>query len=184
MKRVLCCLLSILMLLQLPVAMSAGAASVATVLYEDGFDYNSFYGLYDSTNTWQAEYKISTTDNYGAIDATAPEIEDGVLKFTKGDSLRLNWTQLYGFSEFDAAKTYTLSFDVKVTDFGTGTNSFSGNSNSNREFYFAPGGYANQIEMRNSNHSNLGIRAGDTWNKDLTAYTLNTVYSCTIVWEP
>ncbi|MBR4283004.1 MAG: metallophosphoesterase, partial [Clostridia bacterium] len=32
--------------------------------------------------------------------------------------------------------------------------------------------------------NSLGFRAGDSWNNNLSAYTLNTVYSCTVVWKP
>lgn len=184
MKRTISFLLCALLLLQIPFAMTASAAKETTVLFEDAFNYDGFAGLYDSTKTWRNECKTGTDGvEYGAtnVDLNAPAVQNNVIKFVKGDSLRFNWTQLADFATFDAAKTYTLTFDVKVTDFGDNTTLAN---TSNRELYFAPGGYYNQIEMRNANHSNLGFRAGDTWNNDLTVYTLNTVYSCTVVWDP
>lgn len=149
--------------------------------------------LYNSSNIWEEEYlDQSSSDNYGYRNSTSPDIENGVLKFERGDGIRLNWANIEGFDTFDANKTYTFTFDVKVTDFGTDV-PFEASAAWNRELYFAPGGYFNQIEFRSGNYSGqLGLRAGDNsaeypkggWNNDLSTYKLNTTYSCTVEWKP
>ncbi len=196
MKRTLSIILCLLMLLQMTVlALPVVAAETnSTLLYEDSFDYSSWGPLYDDTNLWQTEYQTSktATDDYGAYNCADPTVENGVLKLGQGAGLRMNWTKLPGFSEFDASKTYTITFDVKVTTFGTETDGYlGGTQNSRREFYFAPGGYYNSIMFQK--HNDGGIQAGAAnvsgsqhsyINKDMSLYKLNTVYSCTFQWSP
>jgi len=162
--------------------------NTSTPLYQEDFEkYDGFSNwLYDETGAFETEYLADTTDDYGYIDATAPTISGNALSFTKGNGIRLNWQKLPGFATFDANKTYTFTFDVKVTDFGNNIH-LTGLTGSDREFYFAPGGYYNQIEFRNATNvssNTLGIRAGDSWNTDTSLYTLNTVYTCIVEWKP
>ena len=79
-------------------------------VYEDEFNYTCFESssLYDSA-VWSAEK-----------DRSRPSVEDGVLKASKGYSLSFNYQKINGFV-FDASKTYTISFDVKITSFGDDT---------------------------------------------------------------
>ena len=149
--------------------------------------------LYNTSNVWEQEYlDQSSTDNYGYRNSKSPELANGVLKFERNDGVRFNWANIAGMGAFDANKTYTFTFDVKVTDFGV-DEPLSGSPAWNREFYFAPGGYYNQIEFRNANYSGqLGIRTGDGgssypkggWTNDLSIYKLNTTYKCTVEWKP
>ncbi len=149
--------------------------------------------LYDSSNIWETEYVQKNSDSdYGYRTSTAPKTENGVLSFERGDGIRLNWQNITGFEAFDASNTYTFTFTVKVKDFGQDV-PFDASPAWNREFYFAPGGYYNQIEFRNANYTGqTGIRAGDNsadypkggWLNDLSVYKLDTVYNCTVEWKP
>lgn len=179
-----------------------GNVTVDNILFTDGSNiYNQTFNEGGDLETtffsehygWETEYKTDTSENYGYLDSTCPQVINGSLNFTKGDGLRLNWQELPEFSTFDSAKKYTLSFDLTVTDFGTNEH-LPNLVASNREFYFAPGGYYNQIEFRNADSygNTVGIRAGDAtseytqggFNTDLSQYQLNTVYSCIVEWNP
>ncbi|MBO7273415.1 MAG: hypothetical protein J6V22_01025, partial [Clostridia bacterium] len=114
------------------------------------------------------------------------------MKFSEGDGIRFNWQNLDGFSKFDASKTYKITFDVKVTDFGD-DRSLGTAGTWNRELYFAVAGYYNQIEFRSGNYAGqIGIRAGDKtdslpkggWTNDKSTYVLNKTYHCTFEWRP
>ena len=182
MKKFLSAIICLLMVVQIVGVMALPAAAGATG--------NS---LYNSSNVWVVEYdNKASTDDYGYRASTSPSLKDGVLAFERGDGIRLNWANIEGFDSFDANKTYTFTFDVKVTDFGQDV-PFEASAAWNREFYFAPGGYYNQIEFRSGNYTNqLGLRAGDKsdtyakggWNNDLSTYKLDTVYNCTVEWKP
>ncbi len=194
MKRIISLLICILMVFGVfavgPLSMDTSAAP----LFKDTFDYASFSGagIYDSSKIWENEYYLADSDtDFGAFDAVAPTLAGGVASFSKGYGLRFNWQNVSGFS-FDSSKTYTLTFDATVTDFGDDV-SLSGHTVWNRELYFAVGGYYNQIEFRSGNVDNqLGIRAGDKtdtytkggWTNDLNTYLKDTTYSCTIQWTP
>ena len=163
-------------------------SNASSILYQDSFsNYDGFSNyLYDETGAFETEYLADTADNYGYINATAPTVSGNALSFAKGDGIRLNWQKLPGFATFDANKTYTFTFDVKVTNFGNNAH-LTGLTGSDREFYFAPGGYYNQIEFRNATNvstNTVGIRAGDSWNTNSSAYTLNTLYTCIVEWKP
>jgi predicted phosphodiesterase len=134
-------------------------------VYEDEFNYTCFESssLYDSA-VWSAEK-----------DRSRPSVEDGVLKASKGYSLSFNYQKINGFV-FDASKTYTISFDVKITSFGD-------DSGLGRELYVAPGGWYNQIELKSS--ADKAIRTGDNYvGKTGVEYKLNTLYNVEILWEP
>ncbi len=167
---------------------SAENEASSTILYQDSFsNYDGFSNwFYDETGAFETEYLADTADNYGYINSTAPSVVGNSLSFTKENGIRLNWQKLPGFATFDANKTYTFTFDVKITDFGNNVH-LTGLTGSDREFYFAPGGYYNQIEFRNATNvstNTVGIRAGDSWNTNTSLYTLNTVYTCIVEWKP
>ena len=170
-------------------------AGEAKEMFFDSFDYKKFgsQGLYGGANVWEKEYATPKDSNdKGSIECNAPVPSDGVLKFAEGDGIRFNWQKADGFSKFDASKTYTITFDVKVTDFGD--DQPRGTVNTwNRELYFAVAGYYNQIEFRSGNYSGqIGIRAGDKtdtfpkggWTNDKSTYVLNKTYHCTFEWRP
>lgn len=167
----------------------AAKASGEPYVFLDTFEYSTFGKAVDfyGTDAWEAEYSnLNSSSDFGHRNSTPPAVKNGKLYFSKGDGVRLNWQKLDGFSSFDASKTYTVTFDVTITD--TGNNSVLDNVASwNRELYFAPGGYYNQIEIRSGNvdhnSTNCGIRAGDTW-VGTAAIVTDTVYSCSIVWTP
>ena len=144
------------------------ASSSSTVSYED------------SNGIFVAEYVANTDSDYGAMNLTLPKRDNGVLSFKEGNGLRLNWQNIPGFETFDASKTYTITFDVKVTDFGDNA-LWNNQGSANRELYFAPGGWYNQIEMRSGGDGTVGMRAGGTWG---SVATLDKVYSVTFEWAP
>ena len=175
-KRLLCLILVLPMLL----GVIPAVAAAEPVVYEDSFDYAAFgaASLYDATGMWQTEYKTDTTSDYGYRTSSQAQPEDGVLVMNKGDGLRLNWQMLEGFETFDASKTYTITFDVKLKDFGNNTNVTGA---LHREFYFAPGGYYNMIEMANDATNN--IRVGGTYINSAD-YAVDAVYQYVVTWQP
>ena len=189
-KRIISIALCLILLpVPQPLSIFSSQETGAPVVYSDTFDYSNFGEVIEfyGTDAWEAEYSAQNeSDDFGFRDSTPPTISDGKLYFQKGDAVRLNWQKLEGFSDFDVAKTYTVSFDVIVMD--TGTHSFLDNvTNWNRELYFAPGGYYNQIEIRSgdvdNDTANYGIRAGNTW-VGVDAIVTDMVYSCSVVWTP
>lgn len=191
-KKIISIAICLLILLQsFSVNIFANDGGNEPTVFEDSFDYDSLgvgFGFYDAQKTWQAEFKDDTSaDVYGYRDSTAPTVSGGAMNFSQGDGVRLNWQKLEGFSTFDASKTYTITFDVKLTDLGD-NNALYSSSNWCRDFYFAPAGYYNQIEMvsglAGGATGTIGIRAGDTYLKGAEHIVLNKVYSYTVVWEP
>ena len=170
-------------------------AESTKILYEDDFSYTEFgsVSLYEENGAWEREYATPKNSNdAGSVECTAPTVKNGALVFGRGDGIRLNWQKLSGFSGFDASKTYTVTFDFRVTDFGNDKPQ-PGYASWNREMYFAVAGYYNQIECRSGNYSGqLGIRAGDKtsefplggWTNNTSLYKEGTVYSCTFEWIP
>ena len=195
MRRIISGLICLFMVFQLfGIGVGADGENDIVTRFTDGFDYAHFTAdsLYDASNIWVNEYKSSSDTDFGYYDCVAPIVDGGVAKFEQGYGLRLNWQNIPAFSTFNSAKTYTFKFDIKVTDFGN-DDSMTTITAWNREAYCAFGGYYNQIEFRSGNYDNqLGIRAGDKtdaypkggWTNDLSTYTKNTVYSCTVVWTP
>ena len=196
MKRLTSVLLLILMILTTLVAVVPSvSAQGSKIIYEDGFDYDIFgesESIYNEQNIWQREFKTDTDDNFGFNEASAPFVKNGVLKFNEGDGIRLNWTNIDGFI-FDRNKTYTVTFDFKVTNFGD-DEPLSISSAWSRELYFAIAGYYNQIECRSSYFygEQQGFRAGDKtdeyplggWTADGSDYKLNTTYRAIVEWIP
>ena len=108
MKKFLSAIICLLMVIQIVGVMAVPAAAGATG--------NS---LYNSSKVWVVEYDSKNVEgDYGYRTSTSPSLKDGVLAFERGDGIRLNWANIEGFGSFDANKTYTFTFDVKVTDFG------------------------------------------------------------------
>ena len=179
----------LLMFSALSLNIFANENSKEPVVYSDNFDYTGFgksIGFY-TNGAWETEYiDLSSADDFGYRDSTSPTVFNGVLHFKEGDGVRLNWQKLDGFSSFDASKTYTISFDVTLIDLGDNI-CIDGVDAWNRDFYFAPAGYYNQIEIRSGdasdNRMNYGIRAGNTW-VDVNSIAADKVYHCSIVWIP
>jgi hypothetical protein len=196
MKKILVMLFCLLICVQsLGLGYISASANEAQVLFTDSFDYVDFGSseLYDKTNVWEKEYAMPKDNNdFGSVESSAPIAKNGVLNFAEGDGIRFNWQNLSGFSGFDKSKTYTVTFDFKVLDFGDDVPRGQ-YSSWNRELYFAVAGYYNQIECRSGNYSGqIGIRAGDKtaalplggWTNDKTTYVLNKTYNCTFEWKP
>jgi len=144
----------------------SASESVGTEVFKDEFNYTMFEGesLYDS-NIWSNE-----------TNKARPVIQNGVVKSSKGYSLQFNYQNISGFV-FNKNKTYTISFDTKITSFG------DDGEGTTRELYVAPGGWFNQLELK-SNATNP-IRTGDTWTGKLDVeYKTNVTYTVVIVWEP
>lgn len=189
-KKIVSIVLCLLLLIE-PLSLYAFADghSSEPFIFLDAFEYSTFGKAVDfyGTDAWVAEYgNVNTSDDFGYRNSMPPAVANGKLYFKKGDGVRLDWQKLGGFSNFDSSKTYTVTFDATVTD--TGNNSPLDNvANWNRELYFAPAGYYNQIEIRSGNAdnstANCGIRAGDTWVGTDSIVT-DTVYSCSVVWTP
>ena len=168
------------------VGVSAATQTIAT--FEDSFDYSDFSG-----GAWVTEHNIQNAQ--GGLEgrnSLPPEIKNGVMKFDKGEGIRLDWQKLSGFETFDVTKTYTLTFDVKVTDKGNGSY-LENNPDWTREVFFALAGWYNQIEFRNapvSAGAKYGIRVanlnggegGENWT--YSDYNMESTYSCKVVWQP
>lgn len=189
-KKIVSIVLCLLLLIE-PLSLYAFATgqSGEPLVFLDGFDYSCFGKAVDfyGTDAWGAEYvNTNSADDYGYRASTPPAVANGKLCFRKGDGVRLDWQKLAGLSGFDPSKTYTVTFDAVITDTGNDT-PIDNVANWNRELYFAPAGYYNQIEMRSGNSAysigNCGIRAGNTWFGGDTIVT-DTVYSCSVVWTP
>lgn len=196
MKKILAVVFCLLICVQsLGLGSMPATANEAQVLFTDSFDYVDFGSseLYDKSGVWEKEYATPKDNNdYGSVESSAPIAKNGVLNFAEGDGIRFNWQKLNGFSGFDKSKTYTVTFDFKVLDFGDDVPRGQ-YSTWNRELYFAVAGYYNQIECRSGNYSGqIGIRAGDKtaalplggWTNDKSTYVLNKVYNCTFEWKP
>ncbi len=196
MKKILAVLFCLLICVQsLGIGSMSAIANEAQVLFTDSFDYVDFGSseLYDKSGVWEKEYAMPKDSNdFGSVESSAPMAKNGVLNFAEGDGIRFNWQKLSGFSSFDKSKTYTVTFDFKVLDFGDDAPRGQ-YSTWNRELYFAVAGYYNQIECRSGNYSGqIGIRAGDKtaalplggWTNDKSTYVLNKVYNCTFEWKP
>lgn len=152
----------------------------SSIKYEDNFDYKGFSAgeVFDGKIL---SNEVPESGNNASFTSKTPVVENGVAKLEEGASIQFNWLKIDGFS-FDSTKTYTLTFDVKVTDFG---DNIGIRDVWKREMYVAPGGYYNQIELRNDNGDNKVIRTGDTWGGITgTSYKLNTTYKAKLVWEP
>ena len=196
MKKILAVLFCLLFCVQsLGLGSMSANANEAKVLFTDSFDYVEFGSseLYDKSGVWEKEYATPKDNNdFGSLESNAPIAKNGVLSFAEGDGIRFNWQKLNGFSGFDKSKTYTVTFDFKVLDFGDDVP--RGQYDTwNRELYFAVAGYYNQIECRSGkNAGQIGIRAGDKtaalplggWTNDKSTYVLNKVYNCTFEWKP
>lgn len=186
------CLLILLQSFSVNIFANDGGDNEPTV-FEDSFDYDSVgadLGFYDANKTWETEFNNQNSEDvYGYRDSTTPTVSGGAMNFKEGDGVRLNWQKLDGFSTFDASKTYTITFDVKLTDLGDDKH-LNGATAWCRDFYFAPAGYFNQIEIvsgvdRNTDAvGTVGIRAGDMYTDNAADVVLNKVYSCTVVWQP
>ncbi|MBO5914473.1 MAG: hypothetical protein J6Q72_03910, partial [Clostridia bacterium] len=196
MKKILAVFFCLLICVQsLGLGSMSAIANEAQVLFTDSFDYVDFGSseLYDKSGVWEKEYATPKDNNdYGSVESSAPIAKNGVLNFAEGDGIRFNWQKLNGFSGFDKSKTYTVTFDFKVLDFGDDVPRGQ-YSTWNRELYFAVAGYYNQIECRSGNNAGqIGIRAGDKtaahplggWTNDKSTYVLNKVYNCTFEWKP
>lgn len=150
--RILAAIICVLMLLQSlglgSLGLSVSAASSA-VSFEDNFNYDSFNEM-KNTGVWDIE-------RVEKIDATAPKLENGVMKMNTKDSVQFMWTEVDGVS-YSEKTSYVFEFDVKVTDSGSGTR--WENEHHTRVLYVAFGGYYNQIELNNKDSK---VRAGDTY---------------------
>ena len=160
-------------------AHAAESAAASNAVYKEHFDYQGFQApsLFD-TPVWVPE-NPSSGNNVG-FSAACPVLANGVMKLEKGQSAQFNWTQLENFC-FDPAATYTLTFEVTVTDFGDDTGIHQGWK---RELYFAAGGYYNQIELR-SDRTDTCIRTGDTYLGNAhTEYCEGVTYTACVIWSP
>ncbi len=179
-KKWLTCLLCLTFVTSLALSFvvlpTQAAEANGEVSYEETFEnYKGFEGktLFNS-GIWFAESKA----NGSVQDNAQPTISNGVLKVVKGTSAQVVWQNIEGFT-FDATKTYTIKLDIKITSFGDDTHAQA------REFYFAPGGWFNQIELKSSAAANKVIRTGGTYCGNVNQeYKLNTVYGVEIVWVP
>ncbi len=142
-------MLVIAMVLQLAVVpglfggnMEVKAASDSdAVVFEENFSYQPTSNLLDTK-----EWGLETVQREG----TAPTFEDGVMKFSRDDSVQFNWTQVDGVGSFEASNKYVFEFDITVTDWYY------------RTLYMAPGGYWNQVVLPEGTDNGY-IRIGDTY---------------------
>ena len=152
---------------------ATGETNNGQVSYTDSFDYD----VYD--RIWQQE--VATSSNKNA-NFSAPDVQNGVIKLTEGESARLNWTKIPNIV-VSAAKTYTISFKVKITDLGNDQPYLSSQTTWKRELYVALGGYHDQVKFENSKDNGASaLYAGDgTWGTD--GYAVGNEYTVTVVWN-
>ena len=118
------------------------------VTYEESFDGN-VADKFLASNLWDLE-----TDQYKG---TEPDVVDGIMKMDYHDSVQFNWMKVPNVGAYDSTKTYIFEFDAKVTL----TDSYSTDQWKTRVLYVAPGGYHNQVELKDY----LGnVRQGDSVN--------------------
>ena len=175
-KKLLSALLVIVMIIQ-TISICGTMASATTidgVKYTDSFDYDIFDR---SKAIWTAEFKKSSPSSCQKYyDFAAPTANNGVIYFDKGDSAELQWTNIPNIKQ---SGTYTIKFDLNVTDFGDGKAFVPGKTNYIREFYVGIGGWLDQVYLQKDKE----IYVGKTTTSDTSAYTLGTVYSFEIVWD-
>lgn len=124
--------------------MTAKAADFSNILtYEDDFKYSDIERLLASEQ-WDVENNNTETKGK-KTNATAPIIENGVLKMKEKNSLQFNWKKVSGITDDDTTKIYTFEFDVTVTDSGDG--SYWESTDHTRVLYVAPCGWYNQVEI-------------------------------------
>lgn len=108
-KQALSFFLTLVMFVQMISVSSimAGAVSASDepdVVYEESFN----------SGLWAIEPKTSLT-NFASYNPTAPTVTDGKLSLIEGNSAAFYWSKIPGVAK---TGTYTLSFDVDVTDNG------------------------------------------------------------------
>ena len=117
------------------------ASDPNAVVFEEDFSYQPTSNLLD-TEVWDVE----TIQRQG----TAPTFEDGVMKFSRDNSVQFNWTKVDGVGAFNASNKYVFEFDITITDWYY------------RTLYMAPGGYWNQVVLPEGTNNGY-IRVGDTY---------------------
>ena len=159
--------------------MTAKAADFSNILtYEDDFKYSDIERLLASEQ-WDVENNNTETKGK-KTNATAPIIENGVLKMKEKNSLQFNWKKVSGITDDDTTKIYTFEFDVTVTDSGDG--SYWESTDHTRVLYVAPCGWYNQVEIRDASNQ---IRAGNQYLKDWSDETyLNQKLHVKLEWNP
>lgn len=176
-KKLLSIVLALIMIVQV-ISVCSTVVSAATtsgsVEYTDSFDYD----IFDREKAlWTAEYKKSSPSSCQKYyDFGTPTVENGVIYLDKAESAELQWTNIPNIA---TSGTYTIKFDLKVTDFGNGKVFCPDKANYVREFYVGIGGWLDQIYLQKDST----IFVGKQTLSDTSAYTLNTVYSFEIVWD-
>ena len=121
----------------------------------DNFKFSDGTVSYEQTFGQSQIDQMLSQDVWDLLSATKPEIVDGILTMTSGNSLQFNWMQVPGIGAFDETQTYTFEFDAKVKHDG-----YNNDGPHTRLLYVAPGGHYNQIEINNASGQ---LRTGDTY---------------------
>ena len=160
-----------------------------TMVYTDNFNSESDV-VYDY-------FKVEPRRHSGLPILSMPEMSsDGTFYLEKGDSLAIYWRDIPNIAQ---SGVYTLSFDVKVTDFGTNDvleiDGLEGYGSWYRELYVALGGYWDSVMIGYGNNdgtytrfvtknSASDINSGkDVTNNGSSTYQLDRNYSVEIVWD-
>lgn len=147
-----------------------GAVEIDNFAFTDGTtNYIQSFGDPLSSSVWDVE--LDETGVNKKKDATAPILEDGVIKMRSKNSIQFNWESVPGIGDYDPNKTYTFEFDARVTDSGiNSTTSYWGNEDHTRVLYVAPGGYINQLEL-NTKDNKIKLANSNTYSEPYDATT-------------
>ena len=176
-KRILAFLLTVITLIQV---MGAGGLAVfAAGTTERSADNSELVYEQDfNTGIWTVAPKtVSTGQSAKSVVFTAPTVKNGVMYMVQGDTAAIWWEKIPGIKK---SGTYTMKFDVKVTDFGNDDAIPGGISTWKRELYVALGGWWDSLYFE-SGATNPLYAAKKT--AGAANYSLNTTYSVTLEWD-
>lgn len=182
-KKLLSAVLALMMIAQVISVCATvvnAASATSKVEYTDSFDYDIFDR---SQAIWTAEYKKSSPSSCQSYyDFAVPTAENGVIYLDRAESAELQWTNIPGIK---TSGTYTIKFDLNVTEFSSGSVFCSSKTNYIREFYVGIGGWLDQLSLQKAKHSSYPakIYVGGQSKSDTGEYTLNTVYSVEMIWD-
>jgi len=171
-NRFLAILLTLVMLVQAIAVcgITVGAAeadATPDVVYEESFN----------SGLWAVEPKTSAV-NFDAYKPTAPTVTDGKLFLTEGNSAAFYWKNIPGVKE---TGTYTLSFDVDITDLGN-NNSLHSDAVWKRELNVLLGGVWGVAQFRSCHSATKKIMVSGSTTVAENNYGSDT-YSVTAVFD-
>lgn len=138
-------------------------------------DANSYF--YSDSSLW----KLPAAHYSGKFSKGV--VKNGELVLNSKQGVELKWTDIPGFETYDSSKTYTIAYDLMVSDYGSGA--LNSATNWHKELHYGFGGYYTLLDVcgpaSNGSFSH-GIRTQPgAWNQKL--HTLNSVYRIVSEWK-